>query len=32
MMGTIQVRKSARDPIEPPPEYRHGGHMGRMHR
>ncbi|MBV9942047.1 MAG: multicopper oxidase family protein [Solirubrobacterales bacterium] len=25
MMATIQVRKSVHDPIEPPPEYRHGG-------
>jgi suppressor of ftsI len=30
MMATIQVRKSARVPIKPPPEYRHGGEMGNM--
>jgi Multicopper oxidase len=30
MMATIQVRKSKRVPIEPPPEYRNGGEMGHM--
>jgi suppressor of ftsI len=30
MMATIQVRKSARVPIEPPPEFRDGGEMGNM--
>jgi suppressor of ftsI len=30
MMATIQVRKSRRVPIEPPPEYRNGSEMGQM--
>jgi FtsP/CotA-like multicopper oxidase with cupredoxin domain len=31
MMATIQVRKSRRDPIEPPPEYRNGDGTGHTH-
>jgi FtsP/CotA-like multicopper oxidase with cupredoxin domain len=30
MMATIQVRKSRRVPIEPPPEFRNGGGTGHM--
>jgi FtsP/CotA-like multicopper oxidase with cupredoxin domain len=30
MMATIQVRKSKHVPVEPPPEYRDGGHTGHM--
>jgi suppressor of ftsI len=30
MMATIQVRKSARVPVQPPPEYRDGGGMDHM--
>ena len=30
MMATIQVRKSRRVPVQPPPEFRNGGDMGHM--
>ena len=30
MMATIQVRKSKRVPVQPPPEFRNGGDMGHM--
>jgi FtsP/CotA-like multicopper oxidase with cupredoxin domain len=30
MMATIQVRRSRRVPIQPPPEFRNGGHTGHM--